>query len=119
MRIGKVIVFSALVVAAAISVSCKSFGDPVIKIRGVVRDSRGNPLESATTRLEREKDGEIRKVDLDQITKSDGSFEFSVVGALPENTRVSVKKEGFKTFGKRLEQAGKQDLNIILESEVK
>ncbi|MDQ6786637.1 MAG: carboxypeptidase-like regulatory domain-containing protein [Acidobacteriota bacterium] len=119
-RFLKLPLFIILIIGALINCSCNSFGDPIIKIKGLVRDTQSTPIESATVQLEREKNGEIRKLDLDQLTKADGSFEFTIIGSLPDNLKLIVRKDGFKTVENRiLESEGQKEMDITLERESK
>lgn len=113
-RLSKFFVLTIFIVV--ITFSCKSFGDPLIRVKGTVRDNQGKLLEGVTTTLENKKNGEIRKVDLDKITKADGNFEFTVIGAVPDNLRLTFKKEGFKVVEREIIPSGETIVDVVLES---
>lgn len=108
-----------LFIALTTSLSCGSFGDSVHKIAGIVQDNQAKPIENATVSLERISNGETRKVDLDKITKADGSFEFSIVGSIPDNLKMTVKKDGFKVSEKQISASEKAAIIVTLDSEIK
>ena len=108
--------FVLAIVIVAFTFSCRSFGDPLIPIKGTVRDNQGKPLEGVTTILETKKNGEIRKVDLDKTTKADGNFEFTMIGSLPDNLRLTFKKEGFKVLEREITPSGETIVNVVLET---
>jgi hypothetical protein len=88
-------------------VSCKYFGDPITKLKGSVKDIKGNYLENVSVDILGDENGEVINIKRKQITKSDGFFEFNFIGYVPANIWIKYEKEGFKTV--------KQDL--LLESE--
>jgi hypothetical protein len=100
-RISSLIVLQGLLAAAC---------DPVIAVKGVVRDPRGQPLEDVTVTLTAERRGPHATA-----TAKDGSFAIGMVGAKPEQTTVGFEKRGYRAVQKGLGTERTAVFNITLE----
>lgn len=121
MRQSAGLIILIMLIAGAVSLSCNSFGDPVIEVKGTVKDNQGNFVENATVSVQKNENGEIRKEASDQVTKADGVFDFGIVGGMPANAQLVVKKEGFKTFEKEItpSEQVKIRMDVILEPQAR
>jgi Carboxypeptidase regulatory-like domain len=99
--------------------SCKNFGDPITRIKVTVKDAQGNALENATVSLFETLGNEARKADIDKLTTSNGTYEVSLIGSLPQTYWLVIKKEGFKSLKKdlNLEKEKENIVDVVLEKE--
>ncbi len=111
--------FLPIVLLLFFLVSCKYFGDPMTKLTVTVKDSQGNVLENASVSLFESQGNEVRKADIDKVTKSDGIYETSFIGNVPATSWLVIRKEGFKSLKKDLMiEAEKENIvEIVLEKE--
>ena len=114
----KLTLLVALAVFSGFSISCQFFGDPLIPIKGVVKNSQGSPIEGVTVQLMENWSGEFRRAASEQITKSDGAFNFTMIGATPERLWIDCQKEGFKAVRKELNAEEKKEgkVEVVLET---
>ena len=84
--------------------------DPVLRVKGVVHDEHGRPLDQVIVTLHTE-----GRPPRQAITAKDGSFSVGIVGAEPRDSKVSFGKDGFKTVEQPLGSRRELELDITLK----
>ncbi len=100
-------------------ISCKYFGDPITKLKGNIKDTQGNYLEKVSVVIQGQELGVIRNRASVQITQSDGTIDFSLIGFVEPGLWIKYEKEGFKTLKKDLilESEKVNILDVVMEKE--
>ena len=114
----KLVLLTALLIFSVFLTSCQFFGDPLLPIKGIVKNFQGNPIEGVSIQLMENRNGEFRRTASEQITKSDGAFNFTIIGSMPERLWIDCQKEGFKSERKELNVEEKKEsrVEIVLEA---
>ncbi len=100
-----------LIVIVSISlIACNALGEPMVAARGVVKDVNGNPLEGVSVVFET-----LNRVPSKTVTRKDGVFDLTLIGADPKKTKISFTKTGYKSFEKQFEVEGQAEFNVIFE----
>ncbi len=94
------------------SIACNVLGEPMVAARGVVKDVTGNTLEGVNVVFET-----LNRVPKKAITKKDGVFDLTFIGADPKKTKITFTKNGYKSFERQFEVEGQTEFNVILESD--
>jgi hypothetical protein len=95
----------AVLIAFAFLLAC----DPVIRVKGIVHDQNGTPLDEVTVTLNVE-----GRPSYTASTAKDGSFHIGMVGAKPERTNLTFQKRGYRTIQERVRSARTSGLDITL-----
>ncbi len=103
-----------ILIAGIFLIGCKYFGDPIIGAKGKIKDTGGNPVEGVAVTIE--KPGFTPHK---EVTKADGLYEVSLIGADPGKTKISFVKDGYKTVEKKFEKEGVEDYDVTLETAAK
>ncbi len=112
--------FLFLIPLLLIIVGCNNFGDPLISVKGSIKNNQSQPINGVSVIIKKRENGEVVNARTEQITKDDGVFDFTFIGNVPKDCFIVVKKDGFKPFEKDLElETDKPNIvEIVLESAV-
>ena len=101
-----------LLISLSFIFSCQYFGDPFVGAKGVVRDKDGKPLAGVNLLLESN-----NRISREDKTKEDGKYDIGMIGAKPEETKLTFSKEGYKPYILNFEKLGDIEIDVTLESE--
>lgn len=92
---------------------------PITRASGIIYDEHHTPLQNVLVRVTG-RSVKLNKAKLEQITKSDGKYnfdEFHVSAENPIEIKLVIQKNGYKTLTKQLKFNKDNVDEIILESE--
>jgi hypothetical protein len=87
--------------------------DRVLKVAGKVHDNNGTPLENVTVILQA-----AGRAPHKTLTTKDGSFTVGIVGADPDDTKLSFQLQGYETLEKGLGGQHSTVLDVTLERDL-
>jgi hypothetical protein len=100
-------------VSRAAAVVAVAFGlaacDAYVRLEGVVRDPSGAPLPNVAVTLAMP--GQLPD---ETTTASDGSYNVGLIGADSKQTRISFRKDGYKSFEKVVGKPDQQRMDVTL-----
>lgn len=102
-------------------ISLTACGEPATTVKGVVRDESGNAVQAVSVVLESNANAsntEFKK-ESEQKTGADGSFNFVTITAGASRARLIFEKDGFKRLEKEVKPNSENNLEIILERQLK
>ena len=84
--------------------------DPYVSVTSTIRDQTGSLVEGVTVALQ----VPSREPDM-KLTRPDGRFNVSMVGAEPARTRIVFRKEGCEPSERAIPKEGVTSIDVVLD----